>query len=80
MGDATPSYGFLSLHSLGYYKESIFKKKKKNQCVGNSLAAQWLGRSAFTTGETWVQSLVRKLRSHKPCGKKEKDRKKKINA
>ena len=27
----------------------------------------WLGLSAFTAG-AWVQSLVRELRSHKPCG------------
>ena len=33
--------------------------------LGNSLAVQWLGFSTFMT-RTWVQSLVRELRSHKP--------------
>ena len=32
--------------------------------LGNSLAGQWLGLSAFTAG-AGVQSLVRELRFHK---------------
>ena len=36
-----------------------------SKCLGNSLVVQWLGFGAFTA-ETWVQSLVRKLRSHRP--------------
>ena len=43
-------------------KADIKKKKKK---LSNSLAAQWLELDAFTAG-AWVQSLVGKLRSHKP--------------
>ena len=34
-----------------------------NNSFGNSLAVQWLGLHAFM-----VQSLVEKLRSHKPYG------------
>ena len=34
--------------------------------LGNSLVVQWLGPCPFT-GVTWVQSLVGKLRTHKPC-------------
>ena len=40
---------------------------KSDLTSGNSLAAQWLGLSAFTA-VAWVQSLVRELRSHKPRG------------
>ena len=39
------------------------------------MAVQWLGLSTFTAG-AWVQSLLRELRSCKPCGghkKKESD-------
>ena len=35
--------------------------------LGNSLAVQWLGLSAFTA-VAQVQSLAGELRSHKPCG------------
>ena len=38
----------------------------KRVSVGNSLLVQWLGRKAFTA-VAWVQSLVRELRSRKPC-------------
>lgn len=37
---------------------------KELELMGDSLAAQCLGLSAFTPG-TWIQSLVAKLR---PCG------------
>lgn len=33
--------------------------------LGNSLAVQWLGHSAFTVGD-WVRFLVRELRAHRP--------------
>ena len=36
----------------------------KKRILGDSLADQWLGLSAFTA-TAWVQSLVRELRSHK---------------
>lgn len=43
--------------------------------MGDSLAAQCLGLSAFTPG-TWIQSLVAKLR---PCGPiKEKKKKRNV--
>ena len=38
-----------------------------NNGFGNSLAAQWLGPHAFIA-MLQVQSLVEKLRSHKPYG------------
>ena len=47
------------------------------KCVsgGTLLVVQWLGLCAFTA---WVQSVVRELRSYKPCGaakgKKKKSR------
>ena len=34
--------------------------------LGNSLVVQWLGLHTSTAGAR-VQSLVRELRSHKPC-------------
>ena len=44
--------------------------KNKNQLISvgtqNSLAIQWLGLSTFTP-VAWVPSLIRKLRSCKPC-------------
>ena len=42
---------------------ATIKKDKK----GNSLTIQWLRHGTFTA-MAWVQSLVRKLRSPKPCG------------
>ena len=42
---------------------------------GNSLVVQWLGLSAFTAGAQ-VQSLVRQLKSHKPCSVAKKKKKK----
>ena len=39
----------------------------KQQPFGTSLAVQWLGLSTFTAVGR-VQSLIRELRSHKPCG------------
>ena len=42
--------------------------------LGNSLAVQWLGLSAFTAGAR-VQSLVRELRSHQPHGEAKKRKK-----
>ena len=38
-----------------------------SKLFGSSLAVQWLGLSTFSAGAQ-VQSLVRKLKSHKPCG------------
>ena len=35
----------------------------KGHNFGNSLAVQWLGLDTFTAG-TWIQSLVRELRSY----------------
>ena len=49
-------------------KADMKKKKKK---LSNSLAAQWLELDAFTAA-AWVQSLVGKLRSHKPWDRSEK--------
>ena len=46
-----------------FFNNSFGKKKKNNNSFGNSLAVQWLGLHAFM-----VQSLVEKLRSHKPYG------------
>ena len=43
--------------------------------VGNSLAVLWLGPGAFTA-RTQIQSLVRDLRSCKPCSAAEKQQKK----
>ena len=43
--------------------------------LGNSLVVQWLGPCPFT-GVTWVQSLVGKLRTHKPCSLAKKEKKK----
>ena len=42
-------------------------------CTGNSLAAQWLGLSSFTS-KARVWSLVGKLRSHKPHGISKKNK------
>ena len=42
---------------------------------GNSLAVQWLGLGAVTAGPG-VQSLVRELRSRKPCSSAKKKKKK----
>ena len=47
------------------------KKPQKTGAGQNSLVVQWLGLSAFTVG-IWIQSLVRKLRSCKPCGRAKK--------
>ena len=41
--------------------------------LGNSLVVQWLGPCPFI-GVTWVQSLVGKLRTHKPCSLAKKKR------
>ena len=38
-----------------------------SKLFGSSLAVQWLGLSTFSAGAQ-VQSLVGKLKSHKPCG------------
>ena len=38
-----------------------------SKLFGSSLAVQWLGLSTFTAGAQF-QSLVGKLKSHKPCG------------
>ena len=43
--------------------------------LGNSLAVQWLGLSVFAAGAR-VQSLVRELRSCKPCGMAGEEKKK----
>ena len=37
----------------------------ENKNIQDSLAVQWLGLCVL---RAWVQSLVRELRSHKPCG------------
>ena len=41
----------------------------------NSLAVQWLGLSPFPAGAL-VRSLIRELRSHKPCGVTQKTKQK----
>ena len=46
-----------------FFLITALEKKKNNNSFGNSLAVQWLGLHAFM-----VQSLVEKLRSHKPYG------------
>ena len=47
----------------------------KNDIFGNSLSIQWLRLSAFTSG-AHIQSLVGKLRSHEPCSRGKKKKKK----
>ena len=54
------------VHILRYVHTAI-----KNKLLGNSLAVQWLGLGTFTA-RTWVQSLVRELRSCKFCSRKTK--------
>ena len=43
------------------------KHKEKKKKLGNYLVVQWLGLHASTVG-LQVQSLVKVLRSHMPCG------------
>ena len=45
--------------------------------VGTSLVVQWLGLSA-STARSWVQSLVRELKSHKLRGAAKKKKKKRL--
>jgi len=45
-------------------KKHFYSKYAK---FGTSLAVQWLGLAYFTA-RTWIRSLVRELRSHKPLG------------
>ena len=47
----------------------------EKQALGSSLVVQWLGLGTFTV-VAWVQSLVRELRSCKPCGSAKKQTKK----
>ena len=47
-------------------KINISNNNNKLQAVENSLAVQWLGLSTLTA-VAGVQSLVKKLGSHKPC-------------
>ena len=54
--------------------DTYTKKREKNPNMGNSLVVQWLALIAFTAG-TQVQSLVRELRSCKPHGMAEKEKK-----
>ena len=53
---------------------SSFDHLKIRLFVGNSLAVQWLGLSAFTCGAR-VPSLLGELRSCKPCGTAKKKKK-----
>ena len=48
----------------------------KNSEVGNSLVVQWLGLGTFTA-RAQVRSLVRELKSCKPCSAAKKKKKKK---
>ena len=41
------------------------------------MVVQWLRFHGPHAGGTWVQSLVRELRSHMPCGTAKKKKKKK---
>ena len=47
----------------GVWTESQ-RSQDSNASLGNLLAVQWLGLSAFTA-VTWVPSVVGELRSHK---------------
>ena len=47
---------------------------QKQMETGNALAVQWLGLREFTAG-AWVQTLLRELRSHKPCSMAKKEKK-----
>ena len=47
----------------GVWTESQ-QSQDSNASLGNLLAVQWLGLSAFTAA-TWVPSMVGELRSHK---------------
>ena len=53
------------LRSMG--SQRVRHDQVTKQQERNSLAAQQLGLHASTQG-TWAPSLVRELRSHKPCG------------
>ena len=54
----------------------VIKKKKKKELIENSLKLKWRGLSWWSSGSnfrlplqgTWVQSLVKELRSYMPQG------------
>ena len=64
--------------NLGGIDRGMSKGRSKDTSrltIENALVVHWLGLHIFTA-LAWVQSLVRKLISHKICGKAKKKKKK----
>ena len=68
-------YAFWGIFTKNVYGQEKEKKKDRQQVstqtyrktkAGTSLVAQWL-RIHLAMQETWVPSVVRKLRSYMPC-------------
>ena len=61
--------------NLGEIDKGMSKGRSKDYTIENALVVHWLGLDTFTA-LAWVQSLVRKLVSHKICGTAKKEKKK----
>ena len=66
---------FFVCGNVNSHCERQYGGSSKNYKYGNSLAVQWLELSSFTVW-TWIQSLGRELRSHKPHDVAKKKKKK----